>query len=189
MSETGCFKMVSLWLYTSPAWQVWEQLKLVAACKDSYVVYACGFDRVEKWEWFTESMRINENHYKYSDLHWTIEEVRPYFLCDCWWFSVILGDSQISLKLILSDSPISLKLILIDSWIRLKLILSDCWWFLVIHEQVWNHFWGDSWWFILQNDVCIFNKIEEIFKCLLWPQSLTDVHKQGTILKLRISSL
>ena len=24
-------------------------------CKDSYVVYACGFDRNRKWEWFCES--------------------------------------------------------------------------------------------------------------------------------------
>ena len=31
--------------------------QLVAVCKDSYVVYACGFDRVGKWEWFAESMQ------------------------------------------------------------------------------------------------------------------------------------
>ena len=27
----------------------------IAACKDNYVVYACGFDRNGKWEWFCES--------------------------------------------------------------------------------------------------------------------------------------
>ena len=30
----------------------------ITVCKDSYVVYACGFDRVEKREWVTESMRM-----------------------------------------------------------------------------------------------------------------------------------
>ena len=28
---------------------------LIAVCKDSYVAYACGFDRNGKWEWFCES--------------------------------------------------------------------------------------------------------------------------------------
>ena len=28
---------------------------LIAVCKDNYVVYACGFDRNGKWEWFCES--------------------------------------------------------------------------------------------------------------------------------------
>ena len=28
---------------------------IIAVCKDSYVVYACGFDRNRKWEWFCES--------------------------------------------------------------------------------------------------------------------------------------
>ena len=27
----------------------------IAVCKDSYVVYACGFDRNGKWEWFCQS--------------------------------------------------------------------------------------------------------------------------------------
>ena len=31
----------------------------IAVCKDSYVVYARGLDRVGKREWFAESMRIN----------------------------------------------------------------------------------------------------------------------------------
>ena len=29
--------------------------QFIAVCKDSYVVYACSFDRVGKWEWFCES--------------------------------------------------------------------------------------------------------------------------------------
>ena len=29
--------------------------EIIAVCKDSYVVYACGFDRNGKWEWFCES--------------------------------------------------------------------------------------------------------------------------------------
>ena len=28
---------------------------LIAICKDSYMVYACGFDQNGKWEWFCES--------------------------------------------------------------------------------------------------------------------------------------
>ena len=28
---------------------------MIAVCKDSHVVYVCGFDRVGKWEWFWES--------------------------------------------------------------------------------------------------------------------------------------
>ena len=35
----------------------WEIL-LIAVCKDSYVVYACGFNLVGKGEWFAESMQI-----------------------------------------------------------------------------------------------------------------------------------
>ena len=30
-------------------------LRIFAVCKDSYVVYACGFDRNRKWEWFCKS--------------------------------------------------------------------------------------------------------------------------------------
>ena len=37
---------------------VYLHQQFIAVCKDSYVVYACGFDRVGKWEWFAESMRI-----------------------------------------------------------------------------------------------------------------------------------
>ena len=28
---------------------------MIVVCKDSYVVYACGFDRNGKWEWFCKS--------------------------------------------------------------------------------------------------------------------------------------
>ena len=34
---------------------VLQTLLIVAVCKDSNVVYACGFDRNGKWEWFCES--------------------------------------------------------------------------------------------------------------------------------------
>ena len=34
---------------------MWLILYFVAVCKDSYVVYASGFDRNGKWEWFCES--------------------------------------------------------------------------------------------------------------------------------------
>ena len=30
-------------------------IDIIAVCKDSCVVYACGFDRNGKWEWFCES--------------------------------------------------------------------------------------------------------------------------------------
>ena len=46
-------------------WKTWQTRTrvyfIIAVCKDSYVVYACWFDWVEKWEWFAESMRINQN--------------------------------------------------------------------------------------------------------------------------------
>ena len=34
---------------------------IIAVCKDSYVVYACGFDRNGKWEWFCESKLCCKN--------------------------------------------------------------------------------------------------------------------------------
>ena len=64
-------------------------------------------------------------------------------------FSLILGDSRISLKLILIDSWMSQKLILIDSW-QFSLILVDSQWFL-------NKFETDSHWFlVILNDSCQF---------------------------------
>ena len=30
---------------------------IIAVCKDSYAVYARGFDQMGKWEWFAESMQ------------------------------------------------------------------------------------------------------------------------------------
>ena len=35
--------------------------RVIAFCKDSYVIYACGFDWVGKWLGFTKSMRIGIN--------------------------------------------------------------------------------------------------------------------------------
>ena len=48
-------------------------------------------------------------------------------------------------------------------WNCFGVILSDSQQFLVIHKPLWNHFWDNSWWLILQIDVmmfvCSFNKI------------------------------
>ena len=140
---------------------------VIAACKDSYVVYACWFDRVGKWEWFAESMRINENHYKYSHLcHLVLDHWRgkTLFLCDSHWFLVILSDSQWFLNksenilgdsqwfsVILSDSQISLKLIPID-FQQFSVILSDSWWFSnksEIHSLWFSVILGDSQWFLM----------------------------------------
>ena len=44
--ESALTKIVKIWN---------TYFKLVAVCKDSYVVYACGFDRNGKWEWICES--------------------------------------------------------------------------------------------------------------------------------------
>ena len=123
-----CLQMDSWWKSMTHC------VKVIAVCKDSYVVYACGFDRAGRRQWFTELMRITENHYKYCDLHgsvsfwpWTIEEVRPYFL------NVILG----------------------DLWISLKLFWGDSWQFSVICEPLRNHFWGNSWWFTNQSEIVL----------------------------------
>ena len=93
---------------------------LVAVCKDSYVIYTCGFDQMGKWLGFAESMRINKNKYKYNDLMgmcviwlWTIEEVRPYCFM---WFLVILEWFSNDSKVILGDSLVILEWFSADSW-------------------------------------------------------------------------
>ena len=128
------------------------------ACKDSYMVYACGFDQVGKREWFTESMRITTNTVIFMHLchlalnHWRGDTL--FFI----WFLVICkplwkhfwGDSQ----WFSNQSEIVLGAILSDSW-WFSVICKPLWkhfWgdsqpFLVICEPLWKHFWGNSWWF------------------------------------------
>ena len=98
---------------------------IIAACKDSYVIYARGFDWVGRWLGFTESIRISIIRM----IIWlcTFEEVRPY----C--FYVVLGDSQ----WFSNDSwviPGDSWVILGDSQAILKDILMILEWFLVILE-------------------------------------------------------
>ena len=107
--------------------------------------------------------RINENHYKYNDLHVSVSfGLGPLKRQDLifMWFSLILSNSWFSV--ILGNSQISLKLILIDSWwfsmilcylqISLKLILSDSWWFSVIlgdSQESLKLILNDSQWFLM----------------------------------------
>ena len=80
----------------------------IAVCKDSYVIYACGFDQLEKWSGYAESMRFNEN---YSNrmisrhvCHLAVDYWRSkplWFLCNTW---VNLSDLQTILKWFSSES-------------------------------------------------------------------------------------
>ena len=95
-----------------------------------------------KWEWFA----VNENHYKYSDLHAFVSFGPGPLIIDSWWF-MILGNSLISLKLFWDDSqwfPNHSKnifgVILDDSqWLvnQSEIILG---WLLVIRKLLWKHF-------------------------------------------------
>ena len=113
-------------------------------------------------------------------------------LIDSRQFSVILNDSGINLKLIFGDSQINLKLILIDSrwlsddsWIILKLILIDSHRFLMIHKSLCNNF-GTNLLHHFTQQISV-NIFFIFLFLLLQPQFLTNYHKQGAILKLRIS--
>ena len=122
-------------------------------------------------------------------------------LGDCQQFSMILSDSQISLKLILIDSQwfsnksetdsqqfsmilgdswINLKLILSDSQISLKLILNDSWWFFNKSETDSHWFFAildDSW----INLKLIFPNIYKSWGCT-WRFTLIHIDLQTTMI-------
>ena len=104
---------------------------LMAVCKDSYVVYACCFDRVGKWSGFAGSMRIAINTMIFRHLchlalyHWRGKTLL--FLCDSRWFT---------------KKPWNLfGMILDDSWKTLDIYLG---WFLMICKKTLKFIWGDS---------------------------------------------
>ena len=138
---------------------------LFAVCKDSYVVCACGFDRVGKWEWFAESMRITVNTVIFMHLcHLVLDHWRGKTL----FFNVILGNS---LQILVIHKSVWnwFSAILGDSQISLKMILDDSWQFSAIHESVWNWFsvflksvsncFGvilhNSWWFANHSEIIL----------------------------------
>ena len=130
------------WLFSCKVCPIWKNahyslcISLIAVCKDSYMIYVCGFDQVGKWSGFTESLRITIKAVISRHVcHWlqTIEEVRPYcfygIIGDSQWFAVILSDSQTTLKLIWGDSQwftnhsdIIFGAILGNLWTTLKFI-------------------------------------------------------------------
>ena len=106
-------------------------LKLIffAVCKDSYVVYACCFDRVGKWSGFAESMRITTNTVIFRHLcHLALDHWRGRTLL-LFCFCVILGNSWWFVK----NSEIYLR------------------WFLVICKRL-EFLWDDSQWLMILRD-------------------------------------
>ena len=129
-----------------------------------------------------------------SDSHWFL-----LILTDSQWFSLILTDSG-WFSPIFDESQISLELILLDSWLSLN---PHSHWFLpIFNDSQWfSMILTDSWWFLNKSGIdshWFSNKSKPWFSLfltdsqwfsviLLQPQFLTNFHKQGTILKLRIS--
>ena len=136
----------------------WDaQGKLVAVCRDSYVVYASCFDRVGKWSGFAKSMRITINTMIFRHLchlaldHWKGRTLL--FFC----FYVILGNSQ-QFSVILGNFQWFAKKTwkflwgnsdswwFCDSQKTLKFLWDNSWCFSVIHQKL-KFLWGDSQWF------------------------------------------